>query len=243
MDFTKNMVVDVYTAYFYIDDALVYTSKNLVKSSKDTKTTIDEVRNGAGNQLFSILNSGKSVDVTLTENTFNFDTVAMLTGSKIVTGAGKGYSQEVDLVADATKAITLPIAPVAGAVLTMFCNGIEVTGTLADLKVTFSTGVNSGDTVKVYPYQIATGASSQIITINANKFPSGGTLVLKTKEVSADKKVIASISIICENAIPTGDWKLDTTSKVQANESDITMKICAYNDNGDMYRIVREPVV
>ena len=171
MDFTKNMVVDVYTAYFYIDGALVYTSKNLVKSSKDTKTTVEEIRNGAGNQLFSILNSGKSVDVTLTENTFNFDTVAMLTGSPIVTGAGKGYSQEVDLVADATKAITLPVAPITGAVLTMVCDGVEVTGTLAGLKVTFSTGVSENSVVRVYPYQIATGATTQTLTVNASKFP------------------------------------------------------------------------
>lgn len=241
MDFTKNIIVDVYTAYYYVNGSLVYTSKNLVKGGLNTKVTTDDVRNGKNNQLWSILQTDKAVDVTLTENTFNFDTLAMLTGTEIVTGAGKGYSQEVDLVADATKAITLPVAPITGAVLTMVCDGKEVTGTLADLKVTFTTGVSEKSVVRVYPYQIATGANAQTLTVNASKFPSGGELVLKTVEVSADKKIVSDIEIVCPNALITGDFKLDTTSKVQAGESDIAMRICAYNDNGDLYRIVRTP--
>ena len=242
-NFTKSLITDVFSAYFYIDGKLVYTSKNLTKGGLDNKSTSEEIRNGISNSLFSTLNTDKSATVTLGENTFNFDTLALLTGTTIKVGASTGYSDEVELVAGATKNITLPVAPKTGAILTMQCKGVDVTGTLATLEVTFTTGVAVGDTVKVYPYEIATGATTETVTINASEFPSGGMLVLKTKEVSADKKVIADITIECPNAVPTGEWKLDTTSKVQANEQDIVMKICAYNTDGDMYRIKRIPRV
>ena len=242
MDFTKNIIVDVYTAYYYTPTGeLVYTSKNLTKGNLENKSSSTNVTNGRGDGLWTILNSNKEVNVTLTENTFNFDTLSMLSGSSISVGAGESYSEEVDLVAGATKDITLPVAPIAGAVLTMFCKGVEVTGTLSGTTVTFTTGVAQGDTVRVYPYKVATEATSQTIVINNSLFPSGGTLVLKTQEVSADKKVVADIDIVMPNAIVTSDFKLDTTSKVQANESDISMKICAYNDNGDLYKIVKKP--
>ena len=242
-DFTRNLVTDVFSAYYYVDGKLVYTSKNLVKGGLDNKLSIEEVRNGAGNSLFGVLASDKSADVTLGENTFNFDTIAMLTGATIKTQAGTGYSSEIELVADATKKIALPTAPISGSILTMQKNGVDVTGTLSGTDVTFTTGVVEGDIIKVYPYPIVTGATTQTITINANEFPKGGELVLKTKEVSAERKIIADIEILCPNAMVTGEWKLDTASKVQASEQDITMKICAYNSDGDLYKINRIPRV
>lgn len=242
-DFTKGLVTDIFWAYYYIDGKLVYMSKNLTKSSLDNKISSEDIKNGRGNSLFSTIMTDREANITLGENTFNFDTLSMLSGVTKTIGAGTGYSDEVELVADATKKITLPVAPKAGAILNMQCNGVDVTGTLSTLEVTFATGVTTGDTVKVYPYEIDTVATTQTITINANQFPAGGVLVLKTKEVSALKKVVADLEIICPNAVPTGEWKLDTTSKVQANDQDIAMKICAYNDNGDMYKINRIPRV
>ena len=242
-DFVKNLVTDVFSAYFYVDGKLIYMSKNLTKSGLDNKISSEEVRNGAGAGLFATLFTDKGADITLGENTFNFDTIAMQAGVSVVTGIGSGYSSEVELVAGATKNITLPVAPKAGAILNMKCKGVDVTGTLATLEVTFATGVLTGDTVKVYPYEVATGVTTQSITINQNSFPEGGVLVLKTKEVSSKLKVVADIEIICPNSIPTGEWKLDTSSKVQANDQEIKMKIMSFNDNGDMYKINRIPRV
>ena len=240
-NFVKNLVTDVFSAYFYVDGKLIYTSRNLTKSGLDNKISSEEVRNGAGNGLFCTLFTDKGAEITLGENTFNFDTIAMQAGVEVVTAVGSGYSNEIELVAGATKNITLPVAPKAGAILNMQCKGVDVTGTLTDLEVVFTTGVAEGDTVKVYPYEIATGATTQTITINQNSFPEGGTLVLKTKEVSSLQKVVADIEIICPNAIPTGEWKLDTSAKVQANDQEIKMKVMSFNSNGDMYKINRIP--
>ena len=242
-DFVKNLVTDVFSAYYLVDGKVVYTSKNLTKSGLDNKISSEEVRNGSGNGLFATLFTDKSATVTLSENTFNFDTIATQAGASVITSVGTGYSNEVELVAGATKNITLPVVPKAGAILTMQCKGVNVTGTLATLEVTFATGVLTGDTVTVYPYEIATPATTQTITVNANSFPTGGVLVLKTKEVSSAQKIVSDIEIICPNAIMTGEWKLDTTSKVQANDQDITMKIMSYNTSGDMYKINRIPRV
>ena len=242
-DFIKNLVTDVFSAYFYVDGKLIYTSRNLTKSGLDNKISSEEIRNGAGNGLFCTLFTDKGAEITLGENTFNFDTIAMQAGVETITGVGSGYSNEVELVAGATKNITLPVAPKTGAILNMQCKGVDVIGTLTDLEVVFATGVITGDTVKVYPYEIATGATTKSITINQNSFPEGGTLVLKTKEVSSLQKVVADIEIICPNAIPTGEWKLDTSAKVQANDQEIKMKVMSFNSNGDMYKINRIPRV
>lgn len=242
MNFSKTMIVDVFHAYGYdlTTGELIFVSKNLTKGGIKNTLSSEEVRNGRGNSLFTMLYSDKGADVTLTENTFNFAEIAMLAGTTIKTGAGVGYSQEQKLVVGTDLSITLPTAPKTGAKVTCYKDGKEVTGTLADSKITFTTGVAKDDEVIVYPYLIETPATCETIHINMDEEPKAIKLVLKTKEISAGKKVIADIEIICQ-AIPTGEWQIDTTSKVQANEQEITLKVLKPENEEDLYKINRIP--
>jgi len=244
-DFTKTLITDVFTIYGYSpDDKLIFTSKNLTTGGVDTKNSSVEIRNGVDETLFGLLGTKKDVTITLTENTFNFDTLAAMAGTTIVTGAGVGYSSEVNLVVATGLTITLPVVPKAGntAILNMKNNGVDITGSLVGSTVTL-TGAIVGDIIKVYPYEIVTSATTQTITINSNDFPTGIKLVLMTKEVSPKRVVISDVQIVCPNAIATGDWKLDTSSAIKSTDVPMVFKILQIEDTTKLYTISKIPRV
>lgn len=243
MDFTKSLLVNVFWAYYYIDGKLVFMSKNLTKGGLTQKVTSEDFTNGRGGSLFATIGTSKTADIVLSENTFNFGTLAMLNGTEVITGSGTGYSDQVELVAGATKNITLATAPIAGSILNMQCKGVDVTGTLTGSEVVFASGVSADDIVTVFPYPVVTGATTQKILVNASEFPQGGVLVLKTFEVSSTQKILADVEFVCENVKVSGDFKVDTTSVIKSADSDITMKVMQYNEDGDLYRINRIPRV
>jgi hypothetical protein len=245
MDFRKNMIVDVFWSYLY-DNAtgkLVATSKNLVSGGIKTTVSTEEVKNGRGNSLFSVLSSDKKPVVTLKENTFNFANLAMLNGVEITKGSTTGYSDQAEYIVDSALSITLDKTPISNdVVLNMQKNYEDVVGVLNGSKVVFSgaSGIKVGDKIMVYPYEITTSSATEVIKVNSNSFPEGLKLILKTFEVSPAKKVVADISFICPNVMCTGEWELNTQAKVQSSEQDIVLNILQMNDNGDLYDIQRE---
>lgn len=240
-DNKKTLIVDVFDAYYYVKDKLVFYSENLTSANLTNEITQTEVKNGKGNQLFSKINTGKTASVTLSSNVFSFSQIALNSGCDIVTGKGIAYKIPEIKTLDVDKKITLTEKPLNKDELSFLKNGEEVEGAYneTDDTVTFST-LAEGDKVKVMPYRYETADTATTVTIDTKTFATGGKLVLTTYEKDANQNIVADIQIIAEKVLPEGSWSLNTQSEVQAQDQEIPLSILS-DDEGNYYKIVRIP--
>lgn len=240
--FGKNLIVDVFNAYYYGKDGnMIFKSENLTEAGISASNDQDEIRNGQGNGLFAVLNKNKTVEVTLSENVFDFKGLALNSGTNVVIGEGLGYTKTQNIVAVADSSnvkITLEKEPREGAAVMCSVNNKVVNGTLSGSDITFTTGVLAGDVVTVEAYEY-TVPSAEKIVIKSDEFPRAGKLVLQTLEISPDMEPVAYIYIVFDKATPTGTWEINTTSEKQATETSYNMKI-SQNDNKELLTIYRE---
>lgn len=103
----------------------------------------------------------------------------------------------------------------------------------ADLKTTAD--------LKILPYVYITrnGGKVTTLTIDSRKFAEGGELWLQTIEKDEKQKATAYVYFVFENAMPEGNFEINTVSEVQPNDMTVNMRILA-NEDGELYRIVRE---
>ena len=171
MPFGKELLIDVFEAYFYKDNKMVFMSKNMTSTGISNSQSESEVRNGAGNGLYAVLSGQKEVTVSLTENVFSFEMIAMQTGSPIVTGAGVGITSSITGRAESDKTFAIPETPKSGEVLNVYDGENKLPSsafTVSGKKITFTTAPSNE--IFVEPYRFNTNARSQTITIAAHTF-------------------------------------------------------------------------
>ena len=96
--------------------------------------------------------------------------------------------------------------------------------------------------LKVMPYVYVTnGTKTTTLTIDAKTFSEGGELWLQTIEKDEKQKAIAYVYFVFDNAMPEGNFEINTVSEVQPNDMTVNMRILA-NESGELYRIVREEI-
>lgn len=97
-------------------------------------------------------------------------------------------------------------------------------------------------TLKVMPYIYKTNdTKTQILTIDSKTFSEGGELWLQTIEKDEKQKATAYVYFVFENAMPEGNFEINTVSEVQPNDMTINMRILP-NEDGELYRIIREEI-
>ena len=97
-------------------------------------------------------------------------------------------------------------------------------------------------TLKVMPYIYKTNdKKTQILTIDSKTFAEGGELWLQTIEKDEKQKATAYVYFVFENAMPEGNFEINTVSEVQPNDMTINMRILP-NEDGELYRIIREEI-
>lgn len=240
-DNKKTLLIDVFDAYYYQNDELMFYSENLTSANLSNEITQTEVKNGKGNKLFTKINTGKSAKIELSSNVFSFAQVALNSGCDIVTGKGIAYKAPEFMVLDADKKITLVEVPLIETELAFIKDGEPVIGTYDDTDntVLFST-LQEGDKVKVMPYRYETAETATTLTIDTETFAKGGRLILQTYEKDSLQNIVADIQIIAEKVLPEGSWSLNTQSEVQAQDQTISLSILA-DDEGNYYKVVRTP--
>ena len=98
------------------------------------------------------------------------------------------------------------------------------------------------EALKIYPYvYITAGNKTTTLTVDAKKFAEGGELWLQTIEKDEKQKALAYVYFVFENVIPEGNFEISTVSEVQPNDMTINMRVLA-NEDGELYRIVREEI-
>ena len=96
--------------------------------------------------------------------------------------------------------------------------------------------------LKIMPYVYNTnGANTQTLTIDAKTFAEGGELWLQTIEKDEKQKATAYVYFVFENAMPEGNFEINTVSEVQPNDMTVNMRVLP-NEDGELYRIVREEI-
>lgn len=95
---------------------------------------------------------------------------------------------------------------------------------------------------KVMPFVYNTAQTAQTLVISAKEFAQGGELWLQTIEKDEKQKATAYVYFVFENAMPEGNFEISTQSEVQPSDMTVNMRILA-NEDGELYRIVREPIV
>ena len=107
---------------------------------------------------------------------------------------------------------------------------------------TRATNLETTKTLKVMPYIYKTNdTKTQILTIDSKTFAEGGELWLQTIEKDEKQKATAYVYFVFENAMPEGNFEINTVSEVQPNDMTINMRILP-NEDGELYRIIREEI-
>ena len=100
----------------------------------------------------------------------------------------------------------------------------------------------ANQTLKVMPYVYKTEAGkTTTLTIDSKTFAEGGELWLQTIEKDEKQKATAYVYFVFENAMPEGNFEINTVSEVQPNDMTINMRILP-NEDGELYRIIREEI-
>lgn len=237
----NNLIADVFDAYVYDDKGtLLMKAENLTESGISASADQEEVRNGKGNKVFAVITKNKNLEVTLTENIFNFNSLAYKNGTKVVTGDGVAtMPTQRGLKVTSGKTITLPKAPKYPDKLVYYKNGQVVTGSCDNVTATLS-GVAEHDLIDVEPYEYDVTSVDKIV-IKADEFPSANRLILHTIEIRPNMTHVANIFIVMDRATPNGTWEINPGSEKQATNSAYTFKIAA-NENGELATILREKV-
>ncbi|MGL4450749.1 MAG: hypothetical protein ACRCX8_18980 [Sarcina sp.] len=241
---SKNLIVDIFDAYVYnAQGECIMFSENLTESGITGSADQEEVRNGKGNEIFAIINKNKNLEVTLTENVFDFKSLAYKNGTQVVSGEGVGSVGTQELIASGASSsvkVTLAKAPLHPAKVVCTKDGVVVSGTVSGSDVTFSTGVTAGDKIVVEPYMTALTSVEKIV-IKADEFPTANTLILQTIELDKGMNHVADIFIVIDRATPNGAWEINPGSERQATNSAYTFKVAA-NSSGELATIYRKTV-
>ena len=145
---------------------------------------------------------------------------------------------------------TSTLADLTGANKFTIVNGTDVeTGASAHNTDVFiavadanATNLETTKTLKVMPYIYKTNdTKTQILTIDSKTFAEGGELWLQTIEKDEKQKATAYVYFVFENAMPEGNFEINTVSEVQPNDMTINMRILP-NEDGELYRIIREEI-
>ena len=110
---------------------------------------------------------------------------------------------------------------------------------VADAK---ATDLQTTKALKVMPYVYKTdNKKTTTLTIDSKTFSEGGELWLQTTEKDEKQKATAYVYFVFENAMPEGNFEINTVSEVQPNDMTINMRILP-NEDGELYRIIREKI-
>ena len=100
----------------------------------------------------------------------------------------------------------------------------------------------STEALKIMPYVYKTDdTKTQTLTIDAKTFAEGGELWLQTIEKDAKQKATAYVYFVFENAMPEGNFEINTVSEVQPNDMTVNMRVLPDQD-GNLYKIIREEI-
>lgn len=180
------------------------------------------------------------------EGTGGFAALKLVTLDKLPVNA---QDIQIQIGGEVLENVTTDKTPVAGSVTTgKFMIVKEKGGTQYDGQGTAFIVLHDTDAaklttqaLKVMPYVYKIDKNTQTLTIDAKTFAEGGELWLQTIEKDALQKATAYVYFVFENAMPEGNFEINTVSEVQPNDMTVNMRVLPDKD-GNLYKIIREEI-
>lgn len=221
-------------------------SSTLTDASIEVAMTTNDIIAG-NNELIAILHSGRDINIPMTDVEWKYDYLAMQLGQDIKTAAGIAYSMPKFYTAiDETGVISITLDEIpsdANSIKIYKLDETEITGfTSVGEKVTFSTGIEAGDTVEVRTYKYTTAATTQTIEIDNDIFPADYIVVLETIEIDHDEQPTHKLQYQFDRVKPTGNITLNTTSDKNATSQQINFRVLKPKTSTVVGRALRIPV-
>lgn len=195
-----------------------------------------EIRTGVGNALYGELYYNPTVTIQLTHTFYEYKWLARTLGQTITTGAGTAWSFLSNYTVDATSKVTLSNAPIAASdVFVQNAAGANVTGftlTTDTLDFTAATpAVAQSDSLSI-TYQYSSSAETQTIEFDDSVFGKGCKIVLETVEMDGGGTPLYTVQYEYYNAVPDGQFTLNTQSQRQAVTQQMTFKVVSMATDG-----------
>lgn len=239
----KNMLLDVFDVYCkdLTTGKYLFVQENLTSASISGTADKTEIRNGRGNSLFGVLYNNKSVTVEISSNVFDYQTLAMLAGTKVSDDvAGITYSEPQTITCSTGGKITLGVEPLDGSKVEIFKNNEPVTASISGTTATISSA-EVGDIFRVLPYQIEFEAGDyDVIDIRADEFPEACEMIIKGVERNKNSKVVAELTIVLPRCAPSTDFSLATQASSEPAEQNITFE--ALSEYGSLAKVYRKEI-
>lgn len=244
------LIADVFDASLIRSDGSVLATGTLQDGNIAVKVTANDIRGGKGGNILYEVHSGRDITATLNDPEFRMDFLAVQLGNDVVTGVGVAYATSkfytVKTVSTSLQ-ITLDNTPISGTVVIYDATGkllsLTTDYTVSSAAVTFiAASIHAGDQVEVRSYQYNTDATTESIEIDATKFGTGVKLVLETVEIDTNENIIAKIQIQLNNAIPDGNFTLQTKSDKTGTINQIILKVLKPQTSDVLGTVMRIPV-
>ncbi|MGZ9868115.1 hypothetical protein ACU3L3_06810 [Priestia endophytica] len=237
------VIADVFDVLLIDGDNDVIGTTTLQDANVEVQVAENDVRAGKGNQLLGVLHSDRDINISLTDVHFRFDWIAKQLGQDIKTGEGKAYATPKFYTVDASGAtpkITLDKAPIAGTVAVYDADGEKLTPVTVTEKVV-ELPVGTAEKVEVRTYQYVTPATTETIQIDNSVFAKGVKAILDTIEIDeATEEATHQIQYEFYNALPSGNFTINTASERQAQTNETTLRVVKPKDStvvGELKRI------
>ena len=231
---------DVY-GYSLDDNTLLFVDENMTNASLSSEAEKAEIKNGMENGIWSTLNFGKKLKVSLASNVIDMNKIALLAGNALVSGAITAYtSAKVYEIDPSAHTVVLDEEPIDSTSVQIIDIATDKLIDPADYTITtdtidFTTGGNTGK-VKVVPYAYKELTGEELV-IEADKFPTAIKLVMKTVFVDENGKVTKDVIIEIPRCVPGANWTLGAKTDF-ANPDDNTLELdCLKDDLGALGRI------
>ncbi|MNH66531.1 hypothetical protein D3C73_185640 [compost metagenome] len=241
------LIADVFDVILKDVTGDVIGTTTLQEAGIEFSVSENEVRAGKGNQLIGVLHVSRDININLTDVEFKYDWLAKQLGQTVVTGAGVAYAMP-KWYKVATDAIELDETPVSVNDIAIYdAKGIKLIPT-TDFTLTGKTveiiklGIDDGDEVEVRTFKYATKPETQTIEIDNAVFGKGVTAVLETIEIDGDETVVAKIQYQFDNAVPTGNFSVNTQSERNATTQAFNLRVIKPKTSTVVGRVVRIPV-
>ena len=231
---------DVY-GYSLDDNTLLFVDENMTNSALSAEAEKSEIKNGQENSVWSTINFGKKLKLSLASNVVDFNKIALLAGNSIVSGAITAYTSakvyEIDPSAHTVTLDKEPIDPDSVQIVDIATDKLidSADYTITTDTIDFTTGGNTGK-VKVVPFAYKETNGEELV-IDAEKFPTAFKVVLKTVYVDENGKVSKDVIIELPKCMPSSTWSLSAKTDY-ANPDDNTLELdCLKDDLGALGRI------
>jgi hypothetical protein len=218
----------------------IFATTTLTEANINVEVQKNDIRAGKGNNRLGTLHTSRDITVEMTDVSFKYDFLARQLGQEIVTGAGVAYAfPKFYSVEDSSGQLQItldkPVSAADPALALFTADGQKITGATVSGNVVNLSGasptLSAGQDVEVRTYKYDTDPQTKLIKIDNSVFAKGVELILQTYEIDGEENILNIIQWQFPNAVPQGNFTVNTQSERNAVSSSFNLDIIKPKDS------------